>query len=106
MNRLTMSVTLAMVLAIGVARADEATVQALEKACEAAREVKLKPLRDAEIAKCKAEPRSDAAYCERYWSDYGHATRNPNGTMQPRMFNDLPECVVAEEARRKLRLGE
>jgi hypothetical protein len=106
MNRLTMSVTIAMFLAFGIARADESDVQALEKACEAAREERLKPLRDAEIARCKREPRSDAAYCERYWSDYGHATRNPNGTMQPRMFNDLTECVVAEEARRKLRLGE
>jgi len=30
----------------------------------------------------------------------------PNGTMQLRMFNDLPECVAADEARRKLRLGD
>jgi hypothetical protein len=106
MNRFPMSVMVAMLVTCSAASADEASVQTMEKECETAREVKLKPLREAEIARCKAEPRSDPAYCERYWSDYGHATRNPNGTMQPRMFDDLPECVAAEEARRKLRSEE
>jgi hypothetical protein len=89
-----------------LATADEAAVQALERKCEAAREAKLKPLRDAEIARCKTEQNKEAGYCERYWSDFGDAKRNPNGTMQPRMFSDLRECVAAEDARRKLRLGE
>jgi hypothetical protein len=102
MNKIKMSVAVALLAASSVAVADEADVKALEQACEAAREVKLKPLREAEIARCKAEGRNDAAYCERYWSDYGNAIRLPNGTMQPRMFDDLPECVAAEEARRKL----
>jgi hypothetical protein len=105
MNKIIMSATVAMLALSTVARADEAEVKALEQACEAAREVKLKPLREAEIARCKAEPRSDPAYCERFWSDYGNAIRLPNGTMQPRMFNDLPECVTAEAARRKLNSG-
>jgi hypothetical protein len=99
-------VALAALAASSVANADEAEVQALQKQCEAAREAKLKPLRDAEIARCKSEPKSDASYCERYWSDYGDAKRLPNGTMQPRLFDDLHECVAAEDARRKLRLGE
>ena len=102
MNKIMMSVTVALLAASSIAVADEAEVKALEQACEAAREVKLKPLREAEIARCKAEPRSDPAYCERYWSDYGNAIRLPNGTMQPRLFDDLPECVTAAEARRKL----
>jgi hypothetical protein len=84
---------------------DEAEVKALEARCEAAREERLKPLRDAEIAKCKADKRSDPQYCERFWSDYGNAVRAPNGRMQPRMFDDLPECIAAQEARRELRLG-
>jgi len=89
----------------GVVMADEAAVRALEQKCEAAREVKLKPLREAEIARCKAEKRNDASECERYWSDYGDAIRLPNGAMQPRMFHNLPECLAADEARRKLGLG-
>jgi hypothetical protein len=80
---------------------DEAAVREKEQQCERAREAKLKPLRDAEIARCK-EQGKDAAYCERYWSDYGNAVRLANGNMRPRMFDDLPECVAAHEARRKL----
>ena len=71
----------------------------LDGQCEAAREAKIKPLRDAEIAKCKADARNDPDYCERYWRDYGNASRRANGTMTPRMFDDLPECVAAAKAR-------
>ena len=83
--------------------ADQASeVAALESQCAAAREAKIKPLRDAEIAKCKATRPDDPAYCERYWSDYGNAKRLANGTMSPRMFDDLPSCVSADQARKAL----
>lgn len=87
-----------------LAAESEAAVQALERKCEQAREAKLKPLREAQIAQCKDEQGKDPGYCERYWSDYGNAIRLPNGTMRPRMFHDLPECVAALEARRRLNL--
>jgi len=70
----------------------------LDAQCEAAREAKIKPLRAAEIAKCKADSHNDPEYCERYWRDYGNASRRANGTMTPRMFDDLPECVAAAKA--------
>jgi len=96
----------ALLLLAGVADlalADEAAnVAALEAKCEAAREAHIKPLRDAEIAKCKADARNDPDYCVRYWSDYGSAHRLPNGTMSPRKFDDLPECVTAAAARKAL----
>ena len=83
--------------------ADEAAnVAALEAKCEAARAAHIKPLRDAEIAKCKADGRNDPGYCERFWSDYGNAHRMANGVMSPRMFDDLPECVSATQARKAL----
>lgn len=81
---------------------DEAEVEALEARCEEAREARLKPLREAEIANCKSNKRNDPGYCERFWSDYGNAVRLPNGRMQPRLFDDLPECVAAHKARREL----
>jgi hypothetical protein len=80
----------------------EADVAALEAQCEADREEKIKPLRDAEIANCKADSHNDPAYCERYWKDYGNAVRGTNGKMVPRMFNDLPSCVAALQARNAL----
>jgi hypothetical protein len=60
-------------------------VVALEAQCEQEQEVKIKPLREMEIAKCKADSHNDAAYCE-----------------TPRMFDDLPICVAAFEARKAL----
>lgn len=77
-------------------------VAALEARCEAEREAKIKPLRDAEIAKCKTDQHNDAAYCERYWKDYGSARAGINGVMIPRMFGDLPVCVAAFKARKAL----
>lgn len=90
----------------GIAAAAEMTeeqVKELEARCEAAREARLKPLRDAEIARCKAEKRSDdPTYCERYYRDLGNVVRLPNGGVRPRMFDDLSECVAAFKARQGL----
>ena len=77
-------------------------VLAMEAQCEHEREARIKPLREMEIAKCKADGQNDPAYCERYWKDYGNRVRTPNGTMTPRMFDDLPICVAAFEARKAL----
>lgn len=83
-------------LAIAVAEEDVATLQAR---CEEAREARLKPMRDAEIAKCKAERGRDPQFCERFWKDLGDATRLPNGNVKARLFDDLPECVAAHKAK-------
>ena len=87
--------------------ADQASyVAALEAKCEAEREAKIKPLRDVEIAKCKADQSNDPGYCERFWKDYGNATRSAKGGTIPRMFGDLPICVAAFEARKALADGD
>ena len=78
----------------------ESDVVALETQCEAEREARIKPLREMEIARCKADPNNDAAYCERFWKDYGNAVRTASGGMVPRMFGDLPVCVAAFKARK------
>ncbi len=76
------------------------SAQDLQTRCEQARETRIAPLRQAEIDRCKSEGRKDPERCESYWRDYGDAYRNHYGRMTPRMFNDLPECVAAEQARR------
>lgn len=87
--------------------ADQASdVAALEARCEAEREAKIKPLRDMEIAKCKADQHNDPAYCDRFWKDYGNAVRSINGAMVPRMFSELPVCVAAFKARKALADGD
>ncbi len=90
-----------------VVLADQASdVAALEAKCEAEREAKIKPLRDAEIAKCKADKANDPGYCERFWKDYGNSMRGANGGTIPRMFGDLPICVAAFKARKALAAGD
>jgi hypothetical protein len=80
-------------------------VAALEAQCAQEREARIKPLRDAEIAKCKADEHNDPAYCERFWASYGDAYRRPNGTLAPRLFDDLPICQKAYRARRELEVN-
>jgi hypothetical protein len=83
------------------------SIEELNRRCEWAREEKIAPLRNAEIARCKEDKRNDSAYCERFFKTYGDSTFTSDGTFVPRMFNDLPECLVADqERRRRLREGE
>jgi hypothetical protein len=87
--------------------ADQASdVAALEAKCEAEREARIKPLRDAEIAKCKSDHNNDPGYCERFWKDYGNSMRGAKGGTIPRMFSDLPTCVAAFKARKALADGD
>ena len=77
--------------------------EALDRRCEDAREKKIAPLREAEIASCKQEKRNDPAWCERFNADYGEGGRTTSGSIRPRMFDDLPECVDAQQERNRRR---
>src|ERR1700688_5183480 len=67
--------------------ADQASdVAALEAKCEAEREAKIKPRRDVEIAKCKADQNNNPGYCERFWKDYGNTRRGVTGGTIPSRF--------------------
>jgi hypothetical protein len=85
--------------------AQQPTIEQLEQRCEEMRENRIKPLREAEIEKCKADKTKDPARCERYYKDYGNATRGPEGKYTPRMFDDLAPCVQAREMKAKTREG-
>jgi len=86
---------------VAAASVSDMTLAQLDQRCEAAREAKIAPLREAEIEKCKAQPRNDPAFCERHNADFGEGGRNVNGTVRPRMFDDLPECVEALQERNR-----
>jgi hypothetical protein len=73
----------------------------LDRRCEDAREAKIAPLREAEIAKCKQTETTDPARCERFYADFGAGGRTISGGTLPRMFHDLPECLEAEQERRR-----
>jgi len=95
--------TLALLLASPlVAWGDPAReVAALEAKCAQDREAKIKPLREAQIAKCKTDARNDPEHCEHFWSDYGNG-----GRRRPRLFDNLPSCVAAANARKALHAAD
>jgi hypothetical protein len=71
------------------------TLEELDQRCEAAREDKIAPLREAEIKSCKQGKRNDPAECESVNADFGDGGRTVSGGFRPRMFDDLPECAEA-----------
>lgn len=75
----------------------------LDLRCDEAREKMIAPLREAEIAKCKQDKKNDPAWCERFNADYGDGGRTASGSIRPRMFDDLPECVEAMQERNRRR---
>jgi hypothetical protein len=70
----------------------------LDSRCEDAREERLAPLREAEIAKCVRTEIGDQAWCDNFWSDYGEPIRTLSG-LTHRMFYDLPKCTEAWDER-------
>ena len=65
----------------------------LDRACEAAREEKLAPIRKGFVEECVREEQFETREeCEAYYADYGAAT----GGRAP-LFYDLPPCVEAFE---------
>ncbi len=65
----------------------------LDRRCDVAREKVIVPMREAEIASCKEQKRNDPGWCERFNADYGEGGRTVSGSIRPRMFDDLPECI-------------
>lgn len=80
--------------------ADRGAHQAeLDAKCEAARESKLAPERQAFVEECVAKhQRENKAACVRFYADYGAATGN-----RPPLYYDLPACERAFEYRQGYR---
>jgi hypothetical protein len=79
----------------------EMSLADLDRRCEDAREERIAPFREAEIAKCLQTETGDQAWCETFWADYGDATRTASGALTPRLFHDLPECTAAWDERNR-----
>ena len=77
----------------------EMSLADLDRRCEDAREERIAPLREAEVAKCTQTKTGDQAWCETFWADYGDPRRTVSGTLTPRLFHDLPQCTEAWEER-------
>ena len=79
----------------------EMSLAGLDRRCEDAREERIAPMREAEIANCIQTETGDQAWCETFWADYGDPRRTVSGVLIPRLFHDLPECIEAWEERNR-----
>lgn len=77
------------------------SVKELEAQCEAAREAKLAPEREALIQACIQEKKKTAEQCERFYADYGAGGRTAAGAGRVRLYNDLPECKALYKAEKE-----
>lgn len=75
-----------------------ATAHHLDQACEHARDVALRPLRQKYVEECVQKGVKDRPACQRFYADYGN-TIQPAGIK----FYDLPECVTAANYRHSYR---
>ena len=73
----------------------------LDWACEAARQIRLAPLREQRIQQCMRESGQERAACERLYGNYGERAGN-----RPALFYDLPACKRAFEYQRSYRRAE
>ncbi|HKJ16579.1 MAG TPA: hypothetical protein VJ984_04455 [Xanthomonadales bacterium] len=73
----------------------EAQQAELDAACEAAREEKLVPMRQALVHECVDNQEFETvSECETFYSDYGSRSGGRRSGRAP-LFYDLPECVEA-----------
>jgi hypothetical protein len=74
----------------GPCLADDRQAQ-LDSVCEAAREIKLAPMRVKLINECIEQDQKERDYCESYYADW----EGNRGAGLSKLFYDLPECESA-----------
>ncbi len=83
---------------VGGSIAAEPSLQELKDRCEAAREARLAPEREALIQACIEEKKKSAEQCQRFYADYGAGGRTAAGAGRVRKYNNLPECEALYRA--------
>jgi hypothetical protein len=79
----------------------ELSMLELERLCDYAKQKVLAPVRDAAIAQCKADTRNDPAFCDRFNVYFSDAETMVSGALQSNVLDGLPECVTADQERRR-----
>ena len=95
---------LLLLFALGLAaaaHAGEDPLQELKNRCEAAREAKLAPERQALIQACIEKQDKSAEQCQRFYADYGAGGKTAGGGTRVRLYNDLPECEALFQAEKE-----
>lgn len=72
--------------------------------CQAYRQQQIAPLKAIEIDNCINEQNKEAAYCKRYYRDYGESFTQGNGTFKLGLYWDYPTCAKALKAEKYFKL--
>ncbi|MGI9025323.1 MAG: hypothetical protein ACR2GP_07030 [Burkholderiaceae bacterium] len=81
-------------------------VHALDQQCEAARVAKLKPIRARKVEQCVANGQRSREECATFFSTYGNNSSRVHGGVVRGSFYDLPQCVTAKKALKKMQAVE
>lgn len=94
LSRSAFAMLLPLFLPSGAAFGGDSSLEELRQRCEAAREVKLAPLREQAIEECVSRPRSTQtrAQCQEFYRDFGQGGGTVGGGFRTPMFIDVPEC--------------
>lgn len=105
MKRVTSLIALALFAAPALAQteAEMKRLDELDRACEAAREQRLAPLRAERIERCVTLEKRTREQCTAEYANWGNTRPVAGGRARSGLFYDLPECVAAFEARQRYR---
>lgn len=93
----------AVLVASGALAAQAADLAEMERACEAARQKALAPVRAQRTQACIDQQLRTEDECAHYYSTYGNVAPKPSGAPRAGLFYDLPECREWLEAREAAR---
>ena len=80
--------------------AEKARLRDLDDRCLQARTERLKVVQEQKIQTCIEVDKQDPDYCRRFFKDYGWGSVTASGTRNPRLFDEIPECIAAFNARK------
>lgn len=75
-------------------------IKELDEICIQVRSEKIKEAQKEKIELCVNVDNLERAYCERYFKGYGWGSKTASGNRNVRLFDQIPECIEAFNARK------
>lgn len=79
------------------------SIKKLDDICLEVRTEKLKVVQQEKIETCVNVDKKERSYCERYFKDYGWGSTTASGNRNARLFDQIPECIEAFNARKNIK---
>lgn len=96
--------SLAIFFITNIAFASSSNYRELEEICKKTRTEKLKVVQAKKIEECVNIKNKEREYCERYYRDYGWGNKTGKFSRSISLFEEIPECIDAFNARKNRNL--